>query len=387
LVQKNVDTEPLKMIQGLKMSKKFRPPTMYAKSQSDYLHDYKGNLITITKSKEKETNQKFYTQKYKQNNHNRVSGSPNITLEQLISLGDKQLIGYYFQGIISEKEYFAALAQKHQISKTKISKTKLKAPLCITLGQLINLGDKQLTDYYFQGIISEKEYFAALAQKHQISKTELKVPLYNKEQRILAELMENNQDLISINRIADNFNEINTVSEPNSLLTTYNNPKEYDIPKIQFQKSQLSNEEDIEEMLAKLSSKPKYYIKATNSFSAIAIGIKYENHIASILSTLGFKVSTTPITQDFGIDIIAHKNEIIIAIQCKFWLELVGVNAVQEAFAGKYFYGATHAVVISNSEFTKNAKTLANKIGVKLINQKLNNNITELTNFVKDLFN
>ena len=68
---------------------------------------------------------------------------------------------------------------------------------------------------------------------------------------------------------------------------------------------------------------------------------------------------------------IATKNSSIIAIQCKCWSEAIGVSAIQEIYAGKDFYNAHKGVLITNSNFTKNAKILSSKWGIILIQMKL----------------
>jgi HJR/Mrr/RecB family endonuclease len=73
----------------------------------------------------------------------------------------------------------------------------------------------------------------------------------------------------------------------------------------------------------------------------------------------------TPINYDFGVDIITRDNKI--AIQCKYWTNAVGLDAVQQIFSGAKFYDAQVPIVVSNNTFTNSAKILANKLKVKLI--------------------
>jgi restriction system protein len=66
------------------------------------------------------------------------------------------------------------------------------------------------------------------------------------------------------------------------------------------------------------------------------------------------------------VDITATKGGVNYAFQCKRYVSPVGVKAVQEVFAGSRKYGADRAVVVTNSTYTPNAKTLANDLGVTL---------------------
>lgn len=108
--------------------------------------------------------------------------------------------------------------------------------------------------------------------------------------------------------------------------------------------------------------------------------------INNILPYDGFEnISGTPYSGDYGVDILADKNGLSCAIQCKRFNQKVSPKAIQEVVAGRKHYKCDKAIVITNSYFTENAKQLAedNKIElldrdyiikmVKLISNKDNN--------------
>lgn len=96
-------------------------------------------------------------------------------------------------------------------------------------------------------------------------------------------------------------------------------------------------------------------------------GRDFEDYCADLLDAKGFEnVETTPDSHDFGIDLIADKDGISYAIQCKCYSAPVGIKAVQEAYAGRDYYGSMVAVVMSNQRFTKNAVEFASKLNVVL---------------------
>lgn len=108
-------------------------------------------------------------------------------------------------------------------------------------------------------------------------------------------------------------------------------------------------------------NRPKAQIAATN-------GIEYEHCVAAYLRGKGYTgVQVTQASGDYGVDVLAHKWHIKYAVQCKFYALPVGVDAVQEAVAGKAHYGCNGAMVVTNSTFTKAAETLARENGVLLI--------------------
>ncbi|MBI3888214.1 restriction endonuclease [Candidatus Nomurabacteria bacterium] len=97
-------------------------------------------------------------------------------------------------------------------------------------------------------------------------------------------------------------------------------------------------------------------------------GIDFENHLADLLKKNGFdSVTGTPKTGDQGADLIAKRNGKTIIIQAKRYAGTVGNKAVQEVIGAINFYNGDEGWVITNSSFTKSARELANKSGIKLI--------------------
>lgn len=98
-------------------------------------------------------------------------------------------------------------------------------------------------------------------------------------------------------------------------------------------------------------------------------GAEFENYCASILSDDGYEnIKVTAKSRDYGIDILAEKEGISYAIQCKYYSEPVGIKAVQEAYAGRDYYDAMVAVVMTNQDFTKTALEFAGKLKVLMWN-------------------
>lgn len=96
--------------------------------------------------------------------------------------------------------------------------------------------------------------------------------------------------------------------------------------------------------------------------------IDYEQNICLKLKELGFSARVTKASCDQGVDVLAEKNDISFAIQCKMYSHPVGNKAVQEVSAGKQHYNTDYGVVVSNSSFTKSAKQLANSNDIILLN-------------------
>ncbi len=93
----------------------------------------------------------------------------------------------------------------------------------------------------------------------------------------------------------------------------------------------------------------------------------FERHCAAILKQQGWRAGLTAGSGDQGVDVLARKGHVSVVIQCKLYSKPVGNAAVQEAYAGKGFMGATHAAVVSNQPYTRSAVELAGRNRVLLL--------------------
>lgn len=96
-------------------------------------------------------------------------------------------------------------------------------------------------------------------------------------------------------------------------------------------------------------------------------GYEFEDISKELLMADGFiNVQVTSSSGDFGADVIAYKNEVKYAIQCKKYSQPVGVKAIQEVMGSKSIYGCHVAVVLTNNTFTPQARKLAEQNNVLL---------------------
>lgn len=96
-------------------------------------------------------------------------------------------------------------------------------------------------------------------------------------------------------------------------------------------------------------------------------GFDFEYYCADLLSADGFNdVKVTRSSGDYGIDILAEKDGVTYAIQCKRYTGLVGIKAVQEAYAGRDYYDRMVGAVLTNQYFTKSAVQAARKLKILL---------------------
>lgn len=96
-------------------------------------------------------------------------------------------------------------------------------------------------------------------------------------------------------------------------------------------------------------------------------GHEFEYFCAQLLEKRGFeRVEVTKGSGDYGADILAEKEGVTYAIQCKCYTRPVGVKAVQEAYAGRDYYDRMVGAVLCNQYFTASAVKAARKLKILL---------------------
>lgn len=96
-------------------------------------------------------------------------------------------------------------------------------------------------------------------------------------------------------------------------------------------------------------------------------GHEFEYYCADLLRQKGFEeVEVTKGSGDYGADILAEKEGITFAIQCKCHTAPIGVKAIQEAHAGRDYYDCMVGAVLTNQYFTTPAVEAAKKLKILL---------------------
>lgn len=88
-------------------------------------------------------------------------------------------------------------------------------------------------------------------------------------------------------------------------------------------------------------------------------GRTFEKYLEVLFQKLGYKVERTRYIGDYGADLVVLQNGLRTVIQAKRFKNKVGVKAIQEAVAAKGYYDCPHAMAVTNSYYTKQAKELA----------------------------
>ncbi len=95
-------------------------------------------------------------------------------------------------------------------------------------------------------------------------------------------------------------------------------------------------------------------------------GYEFEDYVARLMKDLGFKVIRTRGSRDGGADLLVEKAGYRAVVQTKRWNRQVDKRAIREVLRARLQYRARYAVVVTNSDFTRDAIELAVRSGVEL---------------------
>lgn len=95
-------------------------------------------------------------------------------------------------------------------------------------------------------------------------------------------------------------------------------------------------------------------------------GRSFEKYLLAQFRHLGYHVTLTDASHDYGADLVIKKHGEKIVVQAKHYERNVGIAAVQEAVGSIAYYDADRAMVVTNSGFTKSAWNLAGQNDVEL---------------------
>ena len=94
---------------------------------------------------------------------------------------------------------------------------------------------------------------------------------------------------------------------------------------------------------------------------------EFEKAVATSFKERGYKCELRGGSYDYGVDIIAEKNNERIAIQVKMYdKRVVNYEAIMHLYAGKKLLDCTTASLITSGIVSDDAKTVAQKLDIKI---------------------
>jgi len=107
--------------------------------------------------------------------------------------------------------------------------------------------------------------------------------------------------------------------------------------------------------------------KSNSDDSKVSTGMNFEKVLAEMYERMGYEVEITKGSGDQGADLILVKDGKRTVVQAKYSKSKVSSDAVREAIAAKRFYNTDYGAVITNSSFQPNARELAEKDQIEMI--------------------
>ena len=87
--------------------------------------------------------------------------------------------------------------------------------------------------------------------------------------------------------------------------------------------------------------------------------VEFEHYVAAVLRGRGYTIEFTRATGDFGVDLIATRDGVRTAVQCKRAARAVNGAAIQQVVAGAAVHDCSTTMVVSNHRYTRAAEQLA----------------------------
>ena len=113
-------------------------------------------------------------------------------------------------------------------------------------------------------------------------------------------------------------------------------------------------------------------------------GKEFEVFLKTMFEKLGYNVSLTKTSHDYGADLIIEKKGEKSIVQAKCYGKTVGVKAIQEIVAAKSVYKVQTAIVATNNYFSKEAMMLATENAVELLDRDVISSLVKKFNLFID---
>lgn len=101
---------------------------------------------------------------------------------------------------------------------------------------------------------------------------------------------------------------------------------------------------------------------------------EYEEYVYNHYKELGYDVKLTPQSNDYGVDILAKKDDEKLAIQTKMYghsTRKVNRQMIMELCGAKEYYDCTKAVLATDGEVMSDAVEVAHKLNIEILNLQI----------------
>ena len=97
---------------------------------------------------------------------------------------------------------------------------------------------------------------------------------------------------------------------------------------------------------------------------------QYEILVANHFKEIGYSITVSTYTNDYGVDVFATKENEKIAVQAKMFgatSRKINRQMVMELHGAKDYFDCSKAVIATNGTILENAKEVANKLGIEIL--------------------
>lgn len=111
---------------------------------------------------------------------------------------------------------------------------------------------------------------------------------------------------------------------------------------------------------------------------------QYEDYIGSLFAKKGYSVTVSPLSNDWGLDVIAVKDNEKIGIQAKMYGESnrsVNRRALMELYGASAYQDCTKAILATNGDILPDAIQVANKLGIEILRTSPEIKLNEQTQY------
>ncbi len=116
-------------------------------------------------------------------------------------------------------------------------------------------------------------------------------------------------------------------------------------------------------------------------------GNEFEEFLYYLFLNMGFEVTLTPKSHDYGADLILKIYNKTIVVQSKLYTShSIGISSVQEVYSSIKYYNADLGIVVTNSKFSKNSINLANSTNVLLWDKNMLIRLLNFKEYEKKIF-
>lgn len=211
------------------------------------------------------------------------------------------------------------------------------------------LCNKYVSEHNFDIDFLSELYFYFYAQTHDIF-----VPLGKLRKSIFADIQSCYQNI----KISKNIQTMFTKKQRNDFIETDNEKKLDEI----YTDSDDSTVKVVGQTAIDIEEATLTPIQKIDKMS----GRQFEEYLADFFKQQGYKTTLTPLSGDYGIDLIIENDFMKIGVQAKCYSDKVSNSAVQEAVTAIRHYNLDKVMVITNSYFQRSAIELAKDNNVML---------------------